>query len=65
MEEDSLNAIVDMVRVLKVPAKNYVIRAGDDGDSMFFIQVIFFKRKNSRCYLYKSFFFKKKVGIDI
>ena len=47
MEEDSLNAIVDMVRVLKVPAKNYVIRAGDDGDSMFFIQVIFFEQKQS------------------
>ena len=45
MEEDSLNAIVDMVRVLKVPAKNYVIRAGDDGDSMFFIQVVFFLKK--------------------
>eukprot|EP00802_Teleaulax_amphioxeia_P008753 Tamp_08763.p1 GENE.Tamp_08763~~Tamp_08763.p1 ORF type:complete len:742 (+),score=112.51 Tamp_08763:63-2228(+) len=38
MEEDSLNALVDMVRVLRVPAQQYVIRAGDDGDSMFFIQ---------------------------
>jgi hypothetical protein len=38
LEDDSVCALVDAVRPLRVPPGQYVIRAGDEGDSMFFIQ---------------------------